>query len=326
MKRLILYLFCILHCTIYNIKFAISQPSGNLPIRNYPYTEYHAKQNNMSIVQDQRGIMYFANEFGVLEYDGVEWRLIYTENKSIVHSLSIDTNGAIYVGAEGEFGYLAPDSTGNLKFYSLIPFVNKSDGDFNEVWETFATEKGIYFSTMFKIFRWDGFKIKVWDPQTAFHVMFCVPAPAIKKQVEIYVRQYDIGLMKMVVDSLTLIHEGDKFADKKIYGIFPFRKNELLIVTRGHGLYTMNHYSDYLKKESPGIFPFNTKTDVFLLNSGVYYGTVINNNLYSIGTLDNGAVIINEQGNPVRYLDYNSGILSNEVAYQYPDKQNNLWF
>ena len=40
-------------------------------IRNYTPKEYGADVQNWGITQDDQGVMYFANNDGLLEYDGV---------------------------------------------------------------------------------------------------------------------------------------------------------------------------------------------------------------------------------------------------------------
>jgi len=49
-------------------------------IRNYSPKEYGAHAQNWTIAQDSRGVMYFGNGIGVVEYDGVSWRLIQFPN------------------------------------------------------------------------------------------------------------------------------------------------------------------------------------------------------------------------------------------------------
>ena len=60
------------------------------PIVNYSLKDYGTSRNpeNYSIVQDHRGVMYFANAFGVLEFDGeslrdVEWAVFKTRWKDL---------------------------------------------------------------------------------------------------------------------------------------------------------------------------------------------------------------------------------------------------
>src|SRR6056297_2376140 len=94
--------------------------NGIPAIVNYPPGITRGSEQNWSIVQDQRGVMYVGNDDkGVLEYDGSEWRTIPTSNNSIVRSLACSDDGTIYVGAVSELGYLAPDATGKMKYNSL---------------------------------------------------------------------------------------------------------------------------------------------------------------------------------------------------------------
>ena len=87
------------------------EETGNPLIRNFRPNDYHASPANHNITQDDRGILYVANDKGILEYDGVHWRLIRIPQNAAVRSLCF-ANGTVYVGAQGDMGYLAPDSVG----------------------------------------------------------------------------------------------------------------------------------------------------------------------------------------------------------------------
>ena len=73
-------------------------------IRNYPKREYKAGTQTWGIAQDQKGFMYFANNEGLLVFDGVAWQLYKMPNTSITRSVHITDNGTIYVGAYNELG------------------------------------------------------------------------------------------------------------------------------------------------------------------------------------------------------------------------------
>ena len=64
-------------------------------LHNYSPEDYGASNQNRAIVQDERGVMYFGNNMGVLEYDGVSWRRIQTEDQSTIYSLAIDGAGVL---------------------------------------------------------------------------------------------------------------------------------------------------------------------------------------------------------------------------------------
>jgi hypothetical protein len=86
-----------------------SQETGNPFILNLNADSYNAHAQNFAVEQDSRGVLYFGNFAGILEYDGESWRIIPTENITKVSSLSDGPDGRIYVGARGEIGYLSPD-------------------------------------------------------------------------------------------------------------------------------------------------------------------------------------------------------------------------
>lgn len=56
---------------------AISQEQVGRPlITNYRYLDYDAAPTNWWAVEDDNGIMYFANNAGVMQYDGVTWTTV----------------------------------------------------------------------------------------------------------------------------------------------------------------------------------------------------------------------------------------------------------
>ena len=100
---------------------------------------------NWGVVRDHRGIVYVANLNGILEFDGVSWRTIETPKGAWVLSLDRDSVGTIYAGLFGDFGYLAPDSLGYMRFISLLEYLEPEERDFTEVWRTHCTSAGTFF-------------------------------------------------------------------------------------------------------------------------------------------------------------------------------------
>jgi len=92
--------------------------TGTPPINNYDQLDYYAELLNWDCVQDNRGQMFFANNAGVLIFDGKTWNLIPFYKKQ-VNSLKIDNNGKVLVGARNELGYLDLDSNTSPFFVSL---------------------------------------------------------------------------------------------------------------------------------------------------------------------------------------------------------------
>ena len=128
---------------------------GSQLIYNYSSKEYDAQQQNWAILQDERGIMYFGNTSGLLQFDGADWRLYRMPNKSVVRSLANGENGKIYVGAQGDLGYFLPDSSGRLTFHSMMGFVPEDAKDFSDVWNIFVSGGKVYFNVAKYILIWD---------------------------------------------------------------------------------------------------------------------------------------------------------------------------
>ena len=50
--------------------------------KNYTVDDYKASKQNWMAAQDHRGVLYFGNNMGVLEYDGHDWTIIpYVRNQ-----------------------------------------------------------------------------------------------------------------------------------------------------------------------------------------------------------------------------------------------------
>lgn len=136
-------------------KFQTPVEIGFPLVKNYVSKEYSANVQNWAIVQDHRGVMYFGNGEGVLEYDGVSWRLIRIPN-DIVRCLALDEDGKIFVGGINEIGYLESDSSGSLEYISLNKYISKDKINFGDVWRIIVHDDGLYFQTFSSLF----FRIK----------------------------------------------------------------------------------------------------------------------------------------------------------------------
>ncbi len=278
-------------------------------IRNYDHKEYKEHEQNWAVTQDHRGIMYFGNTHGILEYDGVQWRFIATTTPDIVRSLAVDKNGVVYVGGHNYFGYLQADSIGQMKFISLSKNLSDDEKGFKDVWKTYATTQGVYFQTRTALYLWADNKLKVWKPENIFHLSYNV-------RDTLYIRQFDKGLMFMDRDSLRLVKNGEFYADKRIYAMIPMGKKKILIGTRNHGLYVYDGHSSN---------PFYTEADKFLKENKLYGGVAVSGNQFVLATLLGGIVIIDRQGKQVQILNREMGINDNKVWNLFPDKQGGLW-
>ncbi|HLP57799.1 MAG TPA: hypothetical protein VK186_03175 [Candidatus Deferrimicrobium sp.] len=282
--------------------------TGYKYFKNYSYKEYNHQAQNWGMVQAPDGIIYVANQGGVLEYDGVTWRIIDVPNY-IVRSLAIDQTGDIYVGGKNEIGVLGPDSQGKLEYHSLRHFLPDKSIEFTDAWKTYATEKGVYFHTSKLLFRWDTHKMKIWEPRTQFYFSFLCAG-------RFFIRQENIGLMEMVDDTLQPVPGGEIFTAKKIYMMAPYNTRDILIGTDTEGFYLYT---------GTGIIPFPTAVDDYLKKNSLYHGTRLSSGDYALATRRGGLVIMDSQGRLKYTWNKDSGLQDNCVYYVFEDSEENLW-
>ncbi len=280
-------------------------------VRNYNPKEYGAAFNYWAIAQDQRGVMYFGNWNGILEYDGIAWRLISTPNKSGVRSLTIEANGRIYVGAVGDLGYLQPDSLGGTSFVSLLDHVQPENREFNEVWYSYATSQGVYFRTDKILLRWANQQMKIWKPATSFSGLFVV-------RDHVYIQEWGVGLLELAGDSLRLARDGARFANTRIYAMLPYAENQILIGSREHGLFLYDG-------ASLQTFPTAAATASFLREKQLSHGAVLPNDRFALATLRGGVAIIDRRGRLLQILDKAAGLHDNAVNFIFVDGQEAIW-
>ncbi len=286
---------------------------GLLPIFNFSPKTYLADNQNFAVLQDQRGVMYFGNNRGILEYDGVGWTLI-DANESVIRSLAIDNKGRIYVGGIDEFGYLASDSIGNLRYNSLISLLDEDYQYFGDVWKTFATEDGIIFQTYDYIFIYND-SISVILPQTSFREAYYV-------NNALYVRQYDLGLTCLEDGVIKPVEGGERFSDEQIWGMVPLENLDILVAT-AHELLSMK--TDDGQNNSTSIQKIHSEADPYFNQYDINSILQIDNSSYSIGTWGGGIVLINRDGEILDILDKISGLGDDIVQHQLLDDRNNLW-
>ncbi|MCI0471056.1 MAG: GAF domain-containing protein, partial [Candidatus Aminicenantes bacterium] len=294
----------------------------------YGLQVYKGHPQTRDIIQDKRGVMYFANGFGILEFDGFYWRLIVTDKKSMCHSLAVDDNGRIYVGASADPGYLAPDEKGRLQFRSLLDKIKKEDRDFSYVWTTHVIGKEIYFQSAEWVYRFkqdandpDRYIVdKIWKPgkDMRFNFAFLINSTY-------YVHVGGLGLTKLENGELKLLPGGDRFKDDRVQVMLPFDDEtksgdakRILVGTFNNGLFIFDG-----RTFTP--FPCPKETEDFLKENTLYKGVVLKNGLFGMCTQNGGFLIMDQQGNILKILDQDAGLPSNFVAAAFSDREGNTW-
>ena len=128
--------------------FCIGVYSQELPpIQSFTPDDYKGGNQNWAITQDSGNLMYFANNDGLLRYDGNHWQLYPSPNKSILRSVHA-ANNLIYSGAYMDFGYWKYMPSGELTYYSIVDELGFQMIEDEQVWKIFDYNQFIIFQTL----------------------------------------------------------------------------------------------------------------------------------------------------------------------------------
>jgi len=313
--RYYLSLFLLLACN----SLLLSQEKGKILSHYYSPKDYNGGTQNWDIVQDQRGVLYFGNMIGVIEYDGETWRTIPLSNNSATRSLAINKTGKIFVGGIGEIGYLSPNLIGNMEYHSLKNLIDSSHQEFSDVWSTKCFNNSTYFQSDKYIIKYSDSKLKYWEKtHSYFYFMFTV-------NNTLYIHEVGKGLLKMENDELSLVEDGGFFADKRIHTILPY-KNKLLIGTRYNGLYIYDSNNKKHRITKYSTISAQTKEiNDFLIQNTIYSGTQITDSTFAISTLSAGAIIFNINGVISDVINNESTDIPRTIHCLYYSANQSLW-
>ncbi len=302
--------------TLIFAQFNEQSETGTPLIKNYTTKEYKAYSQNWAIVQDKRGVMYFANGDGVLEYDGVKWKLITLPKNYTAKASAIDNNDVIYVGSKSELGYLSPGINGEMKYISLLNKIPENYRNFY-IQKIYTSNKCVYFISYDKLFKWNGkiFKILKLGSYQCYAV-----------DNNIYVWKKNVGLEILYNDRLIPVYKGKQFADMIIVSMLPYKKNRILVSTRDDGMFLINKVDYKSAKKNLNIVKFPTQVDDFIKKNRLIYAITLKNGDFAFATRGGGTVIIDNKGNLIQTLNTEKGIQNDTHYFIYQDNQQALWF
>lgn len=280
---------------------------GTPSIINYTKTVYNGGTQNWDISQDENGFMYFANNSGILRFDGFNWDFLDTDIPLPVRSVFVGSNNEIFVGLIDNFGILQLDSSGKYRFKSFRHLFDSSVG-FSDVWKIYETKHGVVFQAYEKLFIYNGETIKVYSPNKKYKFSFEVNGRLLVQEPELGLYEYFGGYFEKVPWA-------DAIKDVEIVSILEQGDNKLFICT-ADGL---------LRYNNGRLTEWSCPLNDFLKVNKLFSATSILGNYIAIGTILNGLVISDFDGNIVQVLNRENGVRNNTVLSLFADRDRNLW-
>ncbi len=262
----------------------------------YTSKDYKGHQTNYDAIFSGDGLIYVANAYGVIEFDGNQWNKTSLTSSRCPFSVYKAINGRVYVGGDNEIGYIEKNSKGLSVYHSLkslLPDSNAKVGD----WIPYCTEykNKIYFADLYSIYIYDGKTIKVVKPSTKEGKFLFLR----ESKGELIVMEWGKGIGIMEDSKISFLP--GNLAELEIKGVQKIAHQVYTFYGRD-GIYNYNNGT--LTKA-----PFSEFFASDLIKDVAFFGTQ-----KIIGTEQNGCYVLDENFQIVQHFTpTNSSLLSSYI-------------
>lgn len=279
------------------------------PIVKYSSSVYGAGNQSWMISQDDQNYLYFANNDGLLEYNGTTWQLYPAPNETIIRSVKV-IGTKIYTGCYMNFGYWTRQTNGKLKYTSLSDTIKNKILDDEQFWNILKYDQWILFQSLNRIYIYDTKtgKFKIIAPKNGVIKSFA-PKNAI------YFQTIKEGLFEIESGKAKLVSDHPILKKFTIVNIFT-TDDGLLIQTQLDGIY---------KLVGNTLTRFVTDVDTELKSSFVYSSQFLQDGSFALGTVSNGIFVLSNNGKLKYHISQRKGLSNNTALSLFEDKDQNLW-
>ena len=289
---------------------SFAQNTIGLPqVVNFGINDFKAGAQTWDIKQDKTGRMYFANNEGLLSFDGKYWKLYPQPNKTILRSIAIDSKNRIYAGGQDELGFYEAYNNGILQYKSLKNLIPLAYKKFTDVWDIEIFNNAVFFRTADKIFEYKNDVMQIHPAASVWQFMKLAAG-------KLFALDKQNGLFQYINNIWQPLFKDNSLANIEITGIISLKDGNFLISSLQNGLFLFNN--GVLTKKA-------TIIDELLLKGQIYALDQVNENEFVIGTTSNGCIVMNNAGEVVQKIGMQEGIKNNNVLSVFLDKEKNIW-
>lgn len=273
-----------------------------IPLRkHFNSSDYRGGMQSWDFSQSADGLIYVANNNGLLEFDGNKWQKYDIPDATKIRTVMLDSKGIIYVGGQNQIGYFINNGR-SFKFKSLRKELEYANVNISEVWKIFEYEDKIYFNTEDKLITYSSLGIEEINSPGFMINSFMVSNRIISQF-------YGLGLFELKNEEFLPLPNTEGLT--KLAAIYPIDKGYYFISESGD---VYEYYKSSIR--------LKTK----LLESGTINEVIkLKNGDYAVGTQNNGLLIFDSSFSIKLHLTKNKGITDRTVKAIYEDNFNNLW-
>jgi DNA-binding CsgD family transcriptional regulator len=279
------------------------------PIQHYKSKISFAGNQNWMISQDEKGIIYTANNKGLLEFRGTNWKLNSSPNQSIIRSVKV-IDEKICVGSYMDFGFWERLPNGELIYTSLAKELEIDILEDEQFWNIIKYSEKIIFQSLHRLIIVD-----IGNRNFQFVPTTNTLLKSYRVGNEIYFQESGIGLFEVKSGKAFLINDDKILHENVIVGLYKV-EGKILLLTDKSGFFFLEN--NRLKKwEIEGEKSFE--------GYKLYSSLRLSDGSFAMGSIANGLVWIDAEGKVIMELNKANGISNNTILTLFEDQNQNLW-
>lgn len=298
-----------IHLLIIFCFFCLYAKGQEMPeITNLKLLNVSGKNQVWSIAQGKDDIMYFAYSNGLSLFDGANYHMLQLPEKQIVRVVSIGKNDEVFVGGYGEFGFWKRDENFEFQYHSLSKAIPLDKIKKEEIWHILVSKDAVFFQSFSTIYRYDYKNVEIITPPC--NIMFLQLV-----NDRIFVQGIGQGIYEYRKNRFEFCPETEILSKETVVSILPYN-DKLLIFSANNGAFLYDFHE---------IKTWQNTLNATLKNSQINRCLILSNGDLAIGTIQNGAYIIDNQGFLKSHFTKSNGLQNNTILSIFEDKTSNLW-
>lgn len=279
------------------------------PINVFTPEDYGAENQNWAITQASNKYIYVANNKGLLEYNGTNWRLYPTPNETILRSVK-SFQDKIYSGFYRDFGFWKKNNLGVLEYTSIVEKKKIEMLEDEQIWEILELDNFMIFKSLQRIYLYDLKSESIKIIKTSKNII-----KIAKVENTIYFQELYKGVFMIENGTPKLISDNSIVKENKLVDIF-LKNNKLHFLTQKEGFYFLDN--NELKK-------WEISSNSFLENKTIYSAIQLSDESFVLGSISNGMIYLSKEGNFKYQITKSLGLSNNTVLAVFEDIEHTIW-
>ncbi len=303
------HIVCLLLFLVFQFFVLIGCADSGVNVKNYFKQEYGGANQNWAVAQDSKGYMYFANNIGLLEFDGITWTLYPAPEGAIIRAVAVDQNNRIFSAGYRELGFWERNTMGRLKYHSLKNEVEANFTANEEFWNVIVTNGHVYFQSFSKVYIYDFQKFEILRPEGFINSIS-------NGGDRIFVNIMNQGVYEISGNTIKPFLITNLLSHSEIRFALSINKINRLIGTANDGLMIW---------DGQKLSPWNPSQTEYFKKNIINRGCVTSDGKIIIGTILDGFSVFDQSGNLIHRFNKENGLQNNTVLGVISDMNRNIW-